>query len=286
MDEITIQAPAKLNLTLDVLGRREDGYHDLKMVMQSITLADRLTLRPGRAPGIQVSSSFHFLPTGEKNLAGKAAVCFYQALGRPARDLDISITKHVPVCAGMAGGSSDAAAVLRALNRLEGDPFSPEELAHVGEAVGSDVPYCVLGCTALAQGRGEVLTPLPPLPHCWVVACKPDFPVSTPELFARIDSCRIRRRPDADGLIAALEQGDLMEVARRMYNVFEDVLPERQLARVADIKNTLIQQGALGANMSGTGPTAFGLFSSQSQAQAAYDVLKQRYQEVFLAETV
>ena len=286
MDEITIQAPAKLNLTLDVLGRREDGYHDLKMVMQSITLADRLTLRPGRAPGIQVSSSFHFLPTGEKNLAGKAAVCFYQALGCPARDLDISITKHVPVCAGMAGGSSDAAAVLRALNRLEGDPFSPEELAHVGEAVGSDVPYCVLGCTALAQGRGEVLTPLSPLPHCWVVACKPDFPVSTPELFARIDSCRIRRRPDADGLMAALEQGDLMEVARRMYNVFEDVLPERQLARVADIKNTLIQQGALGANMSGTGPTAFGLFSSQSQAQAAYDVLKQRYQEVFLAETV
>lgn len=286
MDEFTIQAPAKLNLTLDVLGRREDGYHDLKMVMQSITLADRLTLRPGRAPGIQVSSSFHFLPTGEKNLAGKAAVCFYQALGRPARDLDISITKHVPVCAGMAGGSSDAAAVLRALNRLEGEPFSPEELAHVGEAVGSDVPYCVLGCTALAQGRGEVLTPLSPLPHCWVVACKPDFPVSTPELFARIDSCRIRRRPDADGLMAALEQGDLMEVARRMYNVFEDVLPERQLARVADIKNILIQQGALGANMSGTGPTAFGLFSSQSQAQAAYDVLKQRYQEVFLAETV
>lgn len=286
MDEITVQAPAKLNLTLDVLGRRADGYHDLKMVMQSITLADRLTLRPGRAPGIQVSSSFHFLPTGEKNLAGKAAVCFYQALGRPARDLDISITKHVPVCAGMAGGSSDAAAVLRALNRLEGDPFSPEELAHVGEAVGSDVPYCVLGCTALAQGRGEMLTPLSPLPHCWVVACKPDFPVSTPELFARIDSCRIRRRPDADGLMAALEQGDLMEVARRMYNVFEDVLPERQLARVADIKNTLIQQGALGANMSGTGPTAFGLFSSQSQAQAAYDVLKQRYQEVFLAETV
>lgn len=286
MDEITVQAPAKLNLTLDVLGRRADGYHDLKMVMQSITLADRLTLRPGQTPGIQVSSSFHFLPTGEKNLAGKAAVCFYQALGRPARDLDIAITKYVPVCAGMAGGSSDAAAVLRALNRLEGDPFSPEELAHVGEAVGSDVPYCVLGCTALAQGRGEVLTPLSPLPHCWVVACKPDFPVSTPELFARIDSCRIRRRPDADGLMAALEQGDLMEVARRMYNVFEDVLPERQLARVADIKNILIQQGALGANMSGTGPTAFGLFSSQSQAQAAYDILKQRYQEVFLAETV
>ena len=286
MDEITIQAPAKLNLTLDVLGRRADGYHDLKMVMQSITLADQLTLRPGQTPGIQVTSSFHFLPTGEKNLAGKAAVCFYQALGRPARDLDIAITKHVPVCAGMAGGSSDAAAVLRALNRLEGDPFSPEELARVGEGVGSDVPYCVLGCTALAQGRGEVLTPLSPLPHCWVVACKPDFPVSTPELFARIDSCRIRRRPDADGLMAALKQGDLMEVARRMYNVFEDVLPERQFARVADIKNVLIQQGALGANMSGTGPTVFGLFERAEDAAQAWEELRGTYRDTFLTETL
>ena len=286
MDEFTIQAPAKLNLTLDVLGRREDGYHDLKMVMQSITLADRLTLRPGRAPGIQVSSSFHFLPTGEKNLAGKAAVCFYQALGRPARDLDISITKHVPVCAGMAGGSSDAAAVLRALNRLEGDPFSPEELAHVGEAVGSDVPYCVLGGTALAEGRGERLTPLPALPRCWVVVCKPEFAISTPELFARIDSVRLRCRPDTDGLLSALEEGDLGGAARRMYNVFEDVLPPRQRDRVGELKNALIQAGALGANMSGTGPTAFGLFDCPEAAEEARAVLAENCRDTFLCQTV
>lgn len=279
-------AYAKLNLTLDVLSRRADGYHDMKMVMQSVELTDRVSLIPNGTERMRASSNLGFLPTGEKNLAVAAALAFYRSLNAPVRGWDIALEKQIPVCAGMAGGSSDAAAVLRALNQLEGSPFSPEELAHVGEGVGSDVPYCVLGCTALAQGRGEVLTPLSPLPHCWVVACKPDFPVSTPELFARIDSCRIRRRPDADGLMAALEQGDLMEVARRMYNVFEDVLPERQFARVADIKNTLIQQGALGANMSGTGPTAFGLFASQTQAQAACDALKQRYQEVFLAETV
>ena len=253
---------------------------ELILKMQADGLAKRLEHAHAKTAVIGISGGL------DSCLALLVAVRAMKQLGRPARDLDIAITKHVPVCAGMAGGSSDAAAVLRALNQLEGSPFSPEELAHVGEGVGSDVPYCVLGCTALAQGRGEVLTPLSPLPHCWVVACKPDFPVSTPELFARIDSCRIRRRPDADGLMAALDQGDLMEVARRMYNVFEDVLPERQFARVADIKNTLIQQGALGANMSGTGPTAFGLFASQTQAQAAYNALKQRYQEVFLAETV
>lgn len=281
-----VQARAKLNLTLDVLGKRPDGYHDLKMVMQSITLADDLTLEDNGTGEIRVRSNLSFLPGGEKNLAVKAALCFYRTLGREPRGLDISLDKRVPVCAGMAGGSSDAAAVLRALNQMEGQPFSREELARVGEQVGSDVPYCVLGCTALAEGRGERLTPLPALPQCWVVVCKPDFPISTPELFARIDGCKVRRRPDTDGVLAALEAGDLPEVARRMYNVFEDVLPERQRARVADIKNTLIQQGALGANMSGTGPTAFGLFEREEAAKAAFELLSQHYKETFLAQTV
>lgn len=281
-----VQARAKLNLTLDVLGKRPDGYHDLKMVMQSITLADDLTLEDNGTGEIRVRSNLSFLPGGEKNLAVKAALCFYRTLGRELRGLDISLDKRVPVCAGMAGGSSDAAAVLRALNQMEGQPFSREELARVGEQVGSDVPYCVLGCTALAEGRGERLTPLPALPQCWVVVCKPDFPISTPELFVRIDGCKVRRRPDTDGVLAALEAGDLPEVARRMYNVFEDVLPERQRARVADIKNTLIQQGALGANMSGTGPTAFGLFEREEAAKAAFELLSQHYKETFLAQTV
>ena len=281
-----IQAFAKLNLTLDILGKREDGYHDLRMVMQSITLADTLTLEENQGEGLRVSANLRFLPTGEKNLAAAAALRFWEALGREPEDLDIRIEKRIPVCAGMAGGSSDAAAVLRALNQRAGEPFSPTELARLGERVGSDVPYCVLGGTALAEGRGEVLTPLPPLPRCWVVACKPDFPISTPELFAQADRVKLRRRPDTAGLVAALEAGDLGGVARRMYNVFEDVLPARLYTRVAEIKNILIQCGALGANMSGSGPTAFGLFDRLEAAQEARACLAQRYRDTFLCETV
>ena len=281
-----IQAFAKLNLTLDILGKREDGYHDLRMVMQSITLADTLTLEENQGEGLRVSANLRFLPTGEKNLAAAAALRFWEALSREPEDLDIRIEKRIPVCAGMAGGSSDAAAVLRALNQRAGDPFSPKELARLGERVGSDVPYCVLGGTALAEGRGEVLTPLAPLPRCWVVACKPDFPISTPELFAQADRVKLRRRPDTAGLVAALEAGDLGGVARRMYNVFEDVLPARLYTRVAEIKNVLIQCGALGANMSGSGPTAFGLFDRLEAAQEARACLAQRYRDTFLCETV
>ena len=281
-----IQAFAKLNLTLDILGRREDGYHDLRMVMQSITLADTLTLKENSGKGLRVRADLHFLPTGEKNLAAAAALRFWEALGREPENLDIQIQKRIPVCAGMAGGSSDAAAVLRALNRRSGEPFSPTELAGIGERVGSDVPYCVMGGTALAEGRGEVLTPLPPLPHCWVEACNPDTPVSTPELFAQADRVKLRCRPDTAGLLSALEAGDLGGVARRMYNVFEDVLPARLHARVAEIKNELVQRGALGANMSGSGPTAFGLFDRWEAAQEARESLAQRYRDTFLCETV
>ena len=281
-----VKALAKLNLSLDVLGTRPDGYHDMKMVMQSITLSDDITVTDNGGQGIRVNSNLGFLPTNEKNLAVAATLRFYESLGKEPRSVDLSLEKSIPVCAGMAGGSSDAAAVLRALNEMEGRPYDLMELARVGEKVGSDVPYCVLGTTALAEGRGEVLTNLPALPHCWVVVCKPDFPVSTPELFGRIDRCKVRCRPDTDGMIRALEQGDLEGVARRMYNVFEDVLPERQRSRVRDIKNVLIQCGALGANMSGTGPTAFGLFDDEAAAREAYDQLKEQYRETYLAETV
>ena len=281
-----IRAHAKLNLTLDVLGRRPDGYHDLRMIMQSIGLADVLTLEENGAGELQVSTNLHFLPNNEKNLAAQAALRWWEARGQAPRGLDIAIEKHVPVCAGMAGGSRDAAAVLRALNAMEGEPLSPAELARIGERVGSDVPYCVIGGAALAEGRGEVLTPLPPLPQCWVVLCKPEFSISTPALFAKIDSVRLRCRPDTQGAIAALEAGDLAGVARRMYNVFEDALPERQRARVNDIKNVLIQSGSLGASMSGTGPTAFGLFDDEGLAREAWERLKEFGGEVFLTRTI
>lgn len=281
-----VRAHAKLNLTLDVLGRRPDGYHDLRMVMQSVALADVLTLEESGDGELRVRTNLHFLPNNEKNLAAQAALRWWEARGQVPRGLEITIEKSGPVCAGMAGGSSDAAAVLRALNQMEGAPLSLREVAKIGERVGSDVPYCILGGTALAEGRGEILTPLPPLPQCWAVLCKPEFSISTPALFAKIDSVRLRCRPDTQGVIAALEAGDLHGVARRMYNVFEDALPERQRARVSDIKNVLIQCGALGASMSGTGPTAFGLFDDEGLAREARERLADWGGEVFLTQTV
>jgi 4-diphosphocytidyl-2-C-methyl-D-erythritol kinase len=296
-----IKAHAKLNLTLDVLGKRPDGYHDLRMIMQSVELADVLELNYNDTKELRVSTNLHFLPNNEKNLAAQAALRWYEcgAVQEPGKwdmedlkrsagfnGLDITIEKHIPVCAGLGGGSSDAAAVLRALNQMEDRYYDPEILAETGALVGSDVPYCVIGGTALAEGRGERLTPLPPLPKCWVVLCKPEFSISTPALFAKIDGVRLRCRPDTQGMIAALEAGDLHGVARRMYNVFEDALPERQHARVNDIKNVLIQCGALGASMSGTGPTAFGLFDDEGLAQEARERLGDFSGEVFLTQTV
>lgn len=296
-----IKAHAKLNLTLDVLGKRPDGYHDLRMIMQSVELADVLALNYNETGELRVSTNLHFLPNNEKNLAAQAVLRWYE--GESAKEpgkwdmedlkrsasfdgLDITIEKHIPVCAGLGGGSSDAAAVLRALNQMEDRYYDPEILAETGALVGSDVPYCVIGGTALAEGRGERLTPLSPLPKCWVVLFKPEFSISTPALFAKIDSVRLRCRPDTQGVVAALEAGDLHGVARRMYNVFEDALPDRQRARVNDIKNVLIQCGALGASMSGTGPTAFGLFDDEGLAREAQEQLSDFSGEVFLTQTV
>lgn len=278
------KAYAKLNLTLDILRKREDGYHDLQMVMQSIDLADTLTITPTEGSGT-MSTSLSYLPSDDRNLAQIAARAFREATGSDLQ-VDVSIRKRIPVCAGMAGGSSDGAAVLRAMNELTNSRLSPMELAKIGERVGSDVPYCVIGGTALAEGRGETLTPLPPLPTCHVVVCKPPFPISTPQLFSRVDVKKIVRRPDTAGLIAALETGDLTGVARRMYNVFEDVLEPRRQAEINAIKAALIDCGALGASMSGSGPTVFGLFADLSSAQTAHARLAQSYQDVFLCKTV
>ncbi len=277
-----IQAYAKLNLSLDILRRRADGYHDLQMVMVSIDLTDTLTLTPGTG---SMSTNLSFLPADGSNLAQKAAAAFCAATGVEQK-LDIHIDKHIPVCAGMAGGSSDAAAVLRAMNEQSHTGLSPMELAKIGEAVGSDVPYCVIGGTALVEGRGEQVTPLPPLPPCHLVVCKPPFPISTPQLFGRVNVKKITCRPDTQGLIQALEVGDLTGVARRLYNVFEDVLEPRHRQTVDEIKSTLIEYGALGAAMSGSGPTVFGIYQEEAQAQQAAQALQAQYKDVFVCHPV
>lgn len=276
-----LTANAKINLTLDILRRREDGYHDLQMVMQSVTLADELTVTPAKGPQGEAAADLRFLPTGNRNLAQVAAAAFREATGLGG-EVDVAIRKRVPVCAGLAGGSADAAAVLRAMNALTGAGLSPAELADVGARAGSDVPFCVLGGTALAEGRGERLTPLAPLPPCSIVICKPPFSIPTPQLFARVNVRKIVRRPDTAGVLAALNAGDLAGVARRMYNVFEDVLEPRRAAEIAAIKAMLIDRGALGASMSGSGPSVFGLFEAESAARDACTLLKESYRDVFL----
>lgn len=279
------RAWAKINLTLDVTGKRADGYHDMAMVMETVELCDILRFSH-EGQGLQVRSNLNFLPEDAGNLAAIAARQFEKATGRSVEPLTIEIEKHIPVCAGTAGGSSDAAAVLRYLNRAMETHLSREELEEMGASIGSDVPYCVAGGTALAQGRGERLTNLPRLPRCGFVLCKPAFSISTPALFAQLDRCKLSRHPDTQGVRQALAVGDLAGVARRLYNVFEDVLLPRQRRAVDEIKHALIDGGALGAAMTGTGPTVFGLFADDDRASATAERLRESYPDTFFCHNV
>ena len=274
------KAYAKLNISLDVTGKRPDGYHDMLMVMQTVTLCDEVKVELNSDGVSSASCNLHFVPSDERNLAVKAALKFFEAAGMDGAGAKITLRKHIPVGAGMAGGSSDAAAVLRALNRLCGNRFTCPELETVAARVGSDVPFCVAGGTSLARGRGEILEPLPPLPDCGIVICKPEFSVSTPELFKKLDSIRLRCRPDTAGMCAALADGDLGGVARRMYNVFEDV-PDRRMNVIRDIKSRMIDCGALGSIMTGTGSAVFGIFSDKISAEKAATVLSQSVRSCF-----
>ena len=273
-----VHASAKLNLSLDVLRRTPDGYHDLCMVMQSVEFGDDLEIELTADGSFSIDPGQRYLPADDRNLAVRAARAFLRDTGLGA---SIRTVKRTPVCAGMGGGSSDAAAVLRALNKLTGAGKTPEELCALGNTIGSDVPFCVLGGTMLAEGRGERLTPLPPLPDCAIVICKPAFAISTPELFARIDRRKSRLRPDTNGLTAALAGGDLPGAARRMYNVFEDVLDRRQ-RDILSIKCRLLDLGAVGAAMTGTGSAVFGVFSDEDAARTAHASLSAQYRECWL----
>jgi 4-diphosphocytidyl-2-C-methyl-D-erythritol kinase len=225
-----------------------------------------------------------YIPNDDRNVAVKAAKAFFAAAGIKDAGAFVRIKKRIPVCAGLGGGSADAAAVLRALDRLTGTGLSASGLEKIAEGVGSDVPFCVAGGTVLAGGRGELLAPLTALPDCRIVICMPHFSASTPELFARIDSRASRCRPDTAGMIRAIGDGDIRGVARRMYNVFEDVL-DRPAAEVGEIKAALMDSGAAGSVMSGTGSAVFGIFEDESAAVKARDALALRCREVFLTRT-
>ena len=276
MKTVHEKAYAKLNISLDVGKRREDGFHEMTMVMQSISLADAVTVTLNDTGKVRARTSLPFIPGDERNLAVKAALCYLEAIGRQGQGALIEIQKAVPVGAGMGGGSSDAAAVLRAMNRLFDHALSTGELEQLSCAVGSDVAFCVAGGTALATGRGEKLEALPALPDCVFVVCKPEFSISTPELFRKLDQMPLRRHPDTAGLMAAIREGQLGQVCRRMYNVFEDV-DDRRMRTVADIKSRLLDAGALGAVMTGTGSAVFGVFAPGQALEGVCAPLRREY---------
>lgn len=282
MREITVRAYAKVNLALDVLGWREDGYHDLRMVMQTVSLCDTLTLKPrrGTAGGIRFRSRAN-LPTDGRNLAVAAARLFLTRIARTDISLDIGLVKRIPVCAGLGGGSADAAAVLRALRDVLAPEITDETLCGWGLELGSDVPYCVLGGTRLAEGRGEVLTPLPQLPVCHIVLCKPSFFISTRAAFAGLG--HVGAHPDIPSLTEALARGDLHGVGQAIFNVFEAGAVQRHGA-LGLIRKELEWHGALGAVMSGSGPTMLGLYDDEAKARTAVAALKPRFSDTFLCK--
>lgn len=284
-EDIIEKAYAKINISLDVTARRNDGYHDMAMIMQTVSLCDDVRLSFCEGDTISARTNLHFIPGDERNLAVRAAKKYFEAIDEPERGLCIHIHKRIPVGAGMGGGSADAAAVLRGLNRAFDNRLSAEQLEELAAEVGSDVAFCVRGGTMLAHGRGELLSELPDMPKCIFVICKPQFSISTPELFRKLDQVSLRRHPDTAGLISALEQGNLRELSCRMYNVFEDV-NDRRMRTVAAIKSVLIDKGALGAVMTGTGSAVFGVFSDKTEAEGAREALKREHGFCCLAECV
>ena len=276
---------AKLNLTLDVLGKREDGYHDLKSVMQTISIRDDIEIDVGTGKPWVLECDKDGIPTDERNLAWKAAKVYLDAIGKDPDGLAIRITKRIPSQAGMGGGSADAAAVLRALNRHYGEPLSILALAELGAQVGSDVPFCTLCGTAMVEGRGERLRKLPDMPDCVFVVCKPDFSVSTPELYKKIDECAIARRPDNQAMESAILSGDLGRVAENVWNVFDPVVSAEHL-ELNYIKSLCNTYGALSQQMTGSGSAVFAIMPSFEYAAVLCSMLKDNYPQVFIAKPV
>ena len=276
---------AKLNLTLDVLGKREDGYHDLKSIMQAISIRDDIEIDVGTGKPWELQCDWEGIPTDERNLAWKAAELFYKTIKKDPDGLTIRITKRIPVEAGLGGGSADAAAVLRALNQHHGNPFSIFALAELGASIGSDVPFCVLCGTAMVEGRGERIRKLPDLPECFFVVIKPDFSCSTGELYRKLDETVIPHHPDHSAMESALLAGDLEKITQNLYNVFDPVVTAEHL-EMNYIKTIYNSYGSLGQQMTGSGSAIFAVLPSFEYAAVVCAMLKDNYSQVYIAKPV
>ena len=283
-DTAQLKALAKINLGLDVTGRRENGYHDVRMVMQTIYLYDDVLIKKTDEPGIVVKTNLSFLPINEDNIAYKAAKMLIDEF-EIEQGVEITLDKHIPVAAGLAGGSSNAAAVLVGMNRMFDLKLSQQDLMDRGVKLGADVPYCVMRGTVLAEGIGEILSPLPPMPKCYILIAKPGINVSTKVVYEKLDSKPIENHPDIDAIIDGLEKGDLHKIAASLGNVLEAVTIE-DYPIIEEIKEAMKNAGALNAMMSGSGPTVFGIFDDKKVARAAKDAIKAMgiAKQVYLAD--
>ena len=272
LQQVTREAFGKINLGLDVLGKREDGYHLVRMIMQTVSVADTLVLEKTEEPGIVLKTDSGQIPDGEDNLVCKAARVMQEAYGLPG-GVRITLTKRIPVAAGMAGGSTDAAATFLGLRDLYGLSVSDEELQRLALPLGADIPYCIAGGTKLAEGIGEKLTGLPPAPPCHLVIVKPDLFVSTGWVYNQYDSAGIVKKPDLDGLIRAIREQDLPRMAALCGNVLEEVTaPEHPV--IGQLEQFLTERGALCARMTGSGPTVFAIYESRESRDAALSALR------------
>lgn len=276
---------AKVNLTLDVLGKRPDGYHDLQSVMQTISIRDDIEIDVDTDKPWKLLCDKEGIPTDESNLAWKAAKVFYEQTKLSTTGVEIRITKRIPSEAGLGGGSADAGAVLRALNQHYGYPLSVFALAELGSLVGSDVPFCTLCGTAMVEGRGEKIRKLPDLPDCCFVVCKPDFSVSTPVLYQKIDEVTIGKRPDNQAMESALLAGDLGKVADNIYNVFDPIVTQEHL-ELNYIKSIFNSYGAVAYQMTGSGSAVFAIVPDFEFAAVICNMLKDNYPQVYIAKPV
>ncbi len=276
-------AYAKLNLTLDVVGLREDGYHDLQSVMQTVDLCDDIYLDIGTGKPWELICNDPAIPADQRNLAWKAAKLFFDETGFDPDGLAIHITKRIPSQAGMGGGSSDAAAVLRALNRHYGSPFTMMALADLGARIGSDVPFCVVGGTVMCEGRGERLRPVTPIGDCLILVCKPEFSMSTPVLYKKLDDSEILHRPDNAAMELSLAAGNIQAVASNLCNVFDPVVAA-EYPLMDQIRQLFVNGGCMGCQMSGSGSAFFGIMPDQQSADKLAARLKTVCDQVLLTK--
>ena len=278
-------AYAKVNLTLDVLGKREDGYHDIRSIMQTISIRDDIEIDIGTGKPWSIECSREDIPLDERNLAWKAAKLYCETMKKDPNGITIRIEKRIPSEAGLGGGSADAAAVLRALNRHYGEPLSIFALAELGAQVGSDVPFCTICGTAVVEGRGERIRKLPDMPECILVVCKPDFGVSTPELYNKIDTAPIGARPDDRAMESAILAGDIEKIAQNLCNVFDPIVTADHL-ELNYIKSIFNTYGSIGQQMTGSGSACFAIVPEFEHAAVNCNMLKENYAQIYIARPV